>query len=204
MITNQELLQIKHYLKSRKLSDNVLNEVLDHFVPQISELMFSEKINFQEAFIKIKILWKYDLEMVKADIFSFKKIARIEKTILQMRFRRIMGISLVISLGIIGLYVLFPDSLLYSMLGLSAILFIYLGYGFLFKNLKFRDLVAFNFHPLIIRNQIFALIIGIGFMVSRTFFEVESITYFLIFSVFGISTQIQMTYYKMKNTTILL
>lgn len=204
MITDQELLQIKHYLKSRKLSDNVLDEVLDHFLSQISELMFSEKINFQEAFIKIKILWKYDLEMVKADIFSFKKIARIEKTILQMRFRRIMGISLVVSLGIIGLYVLFPDSLLYSMLVLSAILFTYLGYGFLFKNLKFRDLVAFNFHPLIIRNQIFALIIGIGFMVSRTFFEVELLTYFLIFSVFGISTQIQMTYYKMKNTTILL
>ncbi|MBQ0152502.1 MAG: hypothetical protein KBS61_06375 [Chryseobacterium sp.] len=191
-------------MKSRKLSDNVFNEVLDHFVPQISDLMFTEKINFQEAFIKIKNLWKYDLEMVKADIFSLKKIARIEKTILQMRFRRILGISLVVSLGIIGLYMLFPDSLLYSMLGLSAILCTYLGYGFLFKNLKFRDLVAFNFHPLIIRNQIFALIIGIGFMVSRTFFEVESITYFLIFSVFGISTQIQMAYYRMKNITILL
>ncbi|MEG2334462.1 MAG: hypothetical protein RSB79_07675, partial [Chryseobacterium sp.] len=98
MMTKENLIQIEKYLKSKNLSSDVFAEVYDHFVMQISELINKQKISFQEAFLQTKVNWQNELKMVKADLFSFKRIAKIEKSILQDRFKKMMMIAFVFSL----------------------------------------------------------------------------------------------------------
>lgn len=205
MITDQELLQIKHYLKSRKLSDSVLNEVYDHFLPQISDLMMHENISFQEAFLKTKFQWKYELEMVKADIFTFKKIARIEKSILQMRFFKMSITSLVLSVLSLALAHIHKD-LIFVILFLILILFVLsLGYNFIFKKMKFKEYINLSYHPLLVRNQV--LFFGLIFLpeISNrdTSFFLES-NFNIVFLIFCAAIQIQILYFRTKKVNVLI
>ncbi len=57
MITKEKEHQIELYLNSKKLTAQILAEVKDHFISQISHLMLSENLSFPEAFLKAKISW---------------------------------------------------------------------------------------------------------------------------------------------------
>ena len=81
MFTDSQLTEIRNYLLSKKLPIDILIEVNDHFISQISDLQREENLSFEEAFEKTKESWKDELKIE----FSFfgdnesKIIKRIKK-----------------------------------------------------------------------------------------------------------------------------
>ena len=81
MLSESQLSEIRNYLLSKKLPIDILIEVNDHFVSQISDLQREENLCFEEAFEKTKESWKDELKIE----FSFfgdnesKIIKRIKK-----------------------------------------------------------------------------------------------------------------------------
>lgn len=61
MITEIQLTEIRNYLLSKKLPIDILIEVNDHFVSQITDLQKEENLNFEEAFEKVKESWKEEI-----------------------------------------------------------------------------------------------------------------------------------------------
>ena len=62
MTTETQLTEIRNYLLSKKLPIDILIEVNDHFVSQISDLQRDENLNFEEAFEKVKESWGKELK----------------------------------------------------------------------------------------------------------------------------------------------
>ena len=62
-MTESQLTEIRNYLLSKKLPIDILIEVNDHFVSQISDLQREENLSFEEAFEKTKENWKEELTL---------------------------------------------------------------------------------------------------------------------------------------------
>jgi hypothetical protein len=62
MITETQLTEIRNYLLSKKLPIDILIEVNDHFISQISDLQRDENLTFEEAFEKVKESWGKELK----------------------------------------------------------------------------------------------------------------------------------------------
>ena len=81
MITKEQNIEITKFLLSKKLPIDLLLEVKDHFVSQISDLQREENLSYEDAFEKTKESWKDELKIE----FSFfgdnesKIIKRIKK-----------------------------------------------------------------------------------------------------------------------------
>ena len=80
-MTESQLTEIRKYLLSKKLPIDILIEVNDHFISQISDLQREENLSYEDAFEKTKESWKDELKIE----FSFfgdnesKIIKRIKK-----------------------------------------------------------------------------------------------------------------------------
>lgn len=59
----QQLTDIRIYLLDKKLPIDILVEVYDHFISQISELQKEEGLGFDEAFAKVKNSWQDELRL---------------------------------------------------------------------------------------------------------------------------------------------
>lgn len=203
MITKIQESEVRDFLLKKKLNSVIFNEVYDHFVMQIFQLMH-EGFSFQEAFLKTKINWNYELEMVKADLLSFKKIARIEKNILHNRFRNITIFSLLAAFVSLAFLLFFSDFFMYIQIGLLGILFSLLVYNFIFRKMKFRDYIELSFHPLLLKNLI---LLGILFYVTSYLTSYVNFWEFGInkaFSVFAIFVQLQLLYFRSKKINVLI
>ncbi|MFL9834851.1 hypothetical protein [Chryseobacterium terrae] len=199
-----EFLEIEKYLKTKNLSSAVFAEVYDHFVMQISDLMNQNKISFQEAFLQTKINWQSELKMVKADLFSFKKIAKIEKGILQDKFSKMTVISFVSSLFIGALLYFNEDVYLVVQGVLITIHLLFLMYHFIFKKMSFSEYQKMSFHPLLLRNLLLMLIV---ISVNTLFFTTENLWNFPLnhmIVTFSVVLQIQLLYFRTKKINILL
>ena len=62
MFTDSQLSEIRNYLLSKKLPIDILIEVNDHFISQISDLQREENLSFEEAFEKTKLTWDKELK----------------------------------------------------------------------------------------------------------------------------------------------
>lgn len=195
--------EVKDFLRRKNLSTVILNEVYDHFVIQISELL-QENFIFQEAFLKTKVSWQHELEMVNADVLSFKKIARIEKTVLQSRFRNIIFSSICLSLIGLAAFLFFNDYFYIMQISLGIVSLFMLLYNFAFKKMKFREYIELSFHPLILKNLILGCML---FLVIGYFTQSELFGDFEIIKVFSIYTgfvQIQLLYFRSKKVNVLI
>lgn len=198
------LTEIEKYLKSKNLSTSVFVEVYDHFVMQISELMNKNQITFQEAFLQTKINWQNELKMVRADLFSFKRIAKIEKGILQDRFRRMMVISFVFSMILGVIFYFNEDMYLYIQGTLIMMHLFFLTYHFIFKKMSFSEYQKMSFHPLLLRNLLLMLII---LSINTMFFTTENLWEFPLNHMavtFAVILQIQLLYFRAKKINVLL
>ena len=203
MINKFQEQEVKDFLRRKNLSTVILNEVYDHFVIQISELM-QENFSFQEAFLKTKFSWQHELEMVNADVLSFKKIARIEKTVLQSRFSNIIFSSICLSLIGLAAFLFFNDYFYIMQISLGVVSIFMLLYNFAFKKMKFREYIELTFHPLILKNLILGCML---FLVVGYFTQGELFGDFEIIKVFSIYTgfvQIQLLYFRSKKVNVLL
>lgn len=205
MISLEQEKQITVYLVSKRLSPQVLIEVKDHFMTQISNSMDAEDLSFQEALLKAQISWKYELEMVKADLFSFRKIAKIEKEIIQRRFRKMMIIAFLCSLIMVTVFNLNENIYLCLQGSLIVLNFGFLLYNFIFKKMRFTEYRQMSFHPLLLRNLLLLLIIipvsNILFSTREGFWEFPANH---IFITYAMIMQIQLLYFRIKKINVLL
>jgi hypothetical protein len=61
-MNDTQLTQIRTYLLDKKLPIDILVEVQDHFISQISDLERDENLSFEEAFQKVKKSWQSELK----------------------------------------------------------------------------------------------------------------------------------------------
>lgn len=204
MINTIQEREIAVYLISKRLSPSLFLEIKDHFVQQTSDLMNENEMNFQEAFLQVKLNWQYELEMIKADTFSFKKIARIEKKILQNRFKVITVSALAFSM-ILSLLLLIDQALFFYMeiilLGMMAGM---LGYSFIIRKMKFSVYMQLSFHPLVLRN-----IVGVTVLFSSLYFlwnefDISDFGIAKVFFIYAMSTKIQLLYYNTRKINVLI
>lgn len=199
-----KLIEIEKYLKSKNLSSAVFAEVYDHFVMQISELINKQEIGFHEAFLQTNVNWQNELEMVKADLFSFKKNAKIEKGILQDRFRKMMMMSFVFSV-IVGTLFYCNENIYLCVQGVLIIIhLLFLMYHFIFRKMSFSEYQKMSFHPLLLRNLLLMLII---LAVNTMFFTTENLWNFPLNHMavtFSVMLQIQLLYFRVKKINVLL
>ena len=204
MMTKENLIEIEKYLKGKNLSSAVFAEVYDHFVMQISELINKKDINFTEAFLQTKFNWQSELEMVKADLFSFKRIAKIEKGILQDRFKKMMMIAFLSSV-IMGTVFYFNENVYLCFQGaLIAMHVLFLMYHFVFRKMSFSEYQKMIFHPLLLRNVLLMLII---IAVNTMFFTTENLWNFPLNHMaitFAVLLQLQLLYFRAKKINVLL
>lgn len=205
MMTKENLIEIEKYLKGKDLSSAVFAEVYDHFVMQISESMVKSEISFQEAFLQTKFNWQSELKMVKADLFSFKRIAKIEKGILQDRFKKMMMIAFLSSV-IMGTVFYFNENVYLCFQGaLIAMHVLFLMYHFIFRKMSFSEYQKMIFHPLLLKNLLLMLIIlpltNIIFSTTKNLWEFPLNHMFITFSVV---LQIQLFYFRAKKINVLL
>lgn len=204
MMTKENLIEIEKYLKGKNLSSAVFAEVYDHFVIQISELVNKQEISFQEAFLQTKVNWQSELKMVKADLFSFKRIAKIEKNILQNRFKKMMIIAFLFSLTLGTLFYFNKNVYLYMQGALITIYLLFLMYHFVFRKMSFSEYRKMSFHPLLLRNLLLMLII---ISVNTVFFATENLWNFSFYNMavtFSVVLQIQLLYFRVKKINVLL
>ena len=142
--------------------------------------------------------------MVKADILSFKKIARIERNLLQKRFNTMMVKSLLLSLVFAILYVISDDTFFYfQIFSLIAFVIIVL-FGIISKKINFREYQRMSLHPLILRNIILGIILfplGCYFSGNFQFWE-PALNQLIIF--YSLTIQIQLLYFKTKKVNVLI
>ena len=62
-MNSTQLTQIRNYLLDKKLPIDILVEVYDHFISQISQLQVEEDLGFDEAFAHVKNSWQDDLKL---------------------------------------------------------------------------------------------------------------------------------------------
>jgi hypothetical protein len=205
MITIEQDRQITLYLNSKKLDSQLLIEVKDHFISQISNLMERKDINFQEAFLETKLSWAKELEMVKADLFSFRKIAKIEKEILHRRFRKMMMVAFLCALILVAVFNLNENVYLCLQGSLIILHFGFVLYNFIFKKMKFTEYRQMSFHPLLLRNLLLLLIVipasNMLFSTREGFWEFPLNHIFITYAVI---IQIQLLYFRTKKINVLI
>ncbi|MCW3169880.1 hypothetical protein OMO38_15245 [Chryseobacterium sp. 09-1422] len=89
MITSAEEKQIDEYLILNKLPLDILLEVRDHMISQISDLQIYENLSFDQAFFKTKIAWEPEFKMTTYSAFSLEHIPAIFKKIVKANYRKI-------------------------------------------------------------------------------------------------------------------
>lgn len=204
MITKEKEHQIELYLNSKKLTAQILAEVKDHFISQISHLMMDESLSFPEAFLKAKISWNNELEMVNADFLSFKKVARIEKVILQQRFRKIGIFSFILATAATFIMFLNTDVFFTVQIVLLGSLAILLAYSFIAKKMKFSNYIAMSFHPLLLRNLLFGvLIFAFGSFITAENWKIMDMNVSKFLSVYSLAVQLQLLYFNSKKINVL-
>jgi len=96
MITEEQENKITDYLVAQELSLDILVEIRDHMIGQISDIQFNENINFEEAFLKVKESWNGEFIMVNYLFFYPTKIPLIAKGIIQEKYSVLFKKSLIV------------------------------------------------------------------------------------------------------------
>ncbi len=118
MITETQLTEIRNYLLSKKLPIDILIEVNDHFISQISDLQRDENLSFEEAFEKVKDNWKEELRVVYP-WYVLNKTVYVEQTIFEKKIKQqndkeIIKTSIYVTLFVIFIYFISLFQLDYS------------------------------------------------------------------------------------------
>lgn len=205
MITKEQENQVAAYLISKKLSPQILIEVKDHFILQITDLMDNENKNFHEAFLATKFSWKKELDMVRADLFSFRKVTRIEKDILSHRFRKIMVISTMFSA--LSFLLLLLDNNLFVTLQILFLggWFLLLIYNLIKKQMKLSNYIAMSFHPLLVRNFLLGIAVFlIGHSLMVDYCEIIDRQMNKVLLMYSLLVQVQLLYFNSRKVNVLI
>lgn len=204
MITILQEKEIIQYLLSKNLKKDLLPEIKDHFLQQISVLMEEKGSGFQEAFLQTKLSWSHELEMVRVDVLSFRKVARLEKEMIQRRFRNITLYSLAFSLLFAVFIFTDADAFMYLQVSLLGIMTVLLGYSFIFRRMKLYNYIQLSFHPLVLRNAIAGAVLFSFLYFVCNDFTVVGKELMKVFFLYAMAAKIQLLYFNAKKTNVLI
>lgn len=204
MITLLQEREIIKFLLTKKLSHGLFLEIKDHFIQQISTLMEEQSLDFYKAFSDVKLSWKDELELVRADLFSFRKVTKIEKEILQRKFRNIIVYSVVFSLLLSVLMYLNLDMFIYSQIIMIGMMSVLVGYNFIFRRMKLYNYMQLSFHPLLIKNAIVGILLFSVIYFLYNDIKVAGSAVMKVFFLYAMAVKIQLLYYNVKKTNVLI
>ncbi|MBW8361914.1 MAG: hypothetical protein K0M56_06970 [Kaistella sp.] len=132
-MNEMQLTQIRTYLLQKKLPIDILMEVQDHFISQISDLERDENLTFEEALEKVKKSWQNDLQLYWDGSLDLNDTSRFTKKMYRQ-----------INLGIL-------KETMKTGVGIVFLLFILAQFTgvFVFKYVLTVAIVALTFFPLI-------------------------------------------------------
>jgi hypothetical protein len=107
MINEAQDRQVTEYLMLHKLPLDILLEVKDHMISQISDIQFNENLSFEGAFYKTQKLWADEFKMTKYSVFYQGEIPVIVKKIVKERYNSIIKKSLLLGLISFAVNILF-------------------------------------------------------------------------------------------------
>ncbi|MGE8554552.1 MAG: hypothetical protein ACN6OB_11545 [Chryseobacterium jejuense] len=204
MITLIQEKEIQQYLLSKKLNPKLFIEIKDHFIQQISSLMEEQKSNFDEAFQDTKLSWKQELEVVNADLFSFRKITKLEKEMLQKRFRNIMLYAAVFTLLLSKFILTGSEVFMYAEIVLIGALISLLAYNIIFRKMKLYHYVQLSFHPLIIKNALAGIVLFTSVYLFYDNLAVTGSGMLKLFFLYAMAVKLQILYYRARKTSVLI
>ena len=148
MITEQQESEIRNYLLSKKLPIDILIEVNDHFISQITDLQRKENLSFEEAFEKTKENWKEEFKTtVPFYVLASKDkgaITNFEKKIRKIENYNVLKISLVISFFHLSLFFILSN--FYDVKNLRTYFFIFIIfpvltiiYNYIFNSFAYKE-----------------------------------------------------------------
>lgn len=204
MITLIQEKEIQQYLLSKNLNRNLFLEIKDHFIEQISNLMEEEKSNFDEAFQYTKLSWKKELDIVRADLFSFRKITRLEREILQKRFRNMMLYAAIFTLILSRFIFTVSEVFMYSEMVLIGAMVLLLGYNILFRKMRLYHYMQLSFHPLILKNMMAGIILFTSTYLFYDSIAVEGSGIMKFFFLYAMAVKIQLLWYRAREINVLI
>lgn len=147
-MTESQLTEIRDYLLSKKLPIDILIEVNDHFISQITDLQREENLSFDEAFEKTKENWKEEFKTTVPFYVLANKdkraITNFEKKIRKIENFDVLKISLFISLFHLSLFFILSN--FYEVKNLRTYFFIFfifpfftIVYNYIFNSLAYKE-----------------------------------------------------------------
>ena len=100
-MTETQLSEIRNYLLSKKLPIDILIEVNDHFISQISDLQRDENLSFKDAFEKTKLSWDKELKPYYHGDWDLEDKSKLLRTINRNNFYSLAKKSLIFTFSII-------------------------------------------------------------------------------------------------------
>lgn len=196
--------EIQQYLLSKNLNQNLFIEINDHFIQQISTLMEEEKLSFEEAFQHTKLSWKKELDVVKADLFSFRKVTRLEKEILQKRFRNMMLYAAIFTFILSKFIFTLSNAFMYSEIVLIGAMALLLVYNAIFRKMRLYHYMQLSFHPLILKNAAAGIVLFTSIYFFYDNLAVEGSGIMKFFFLYAMAVKIQLLYYKARKINVLM
>ena len=200
-------LEIRKYLLKKKMSRPLYDELADHFVSEVENKM-RVGTGFQEAFLDVKVKWHLELQMVRPDILSFKKVTRIEAQIMGNRFANITKLAGKCAMGTVIFVMLYEPFSLYLPGVLLLIFSILTLYMLVTRKMKLLHYLQLNFHPLVLKNTVISIVwfsstvlIADWFLVTQR--DIKDIIQSAVV-VFCLVVQIQLMWLHHKKFNVLL
>ncbi|TXF77196.1 hypothetical protein [Chryseobacterium sp.] len=132
-MNEMQLTEIRNYLLDKKLPIDILMEVQDHFVSQISDLEKEENLSFEDTFEKVKNSWQNDLKLYWDGSLDLNDKSRFTK-----KMYRQINLGILKETIKIGVCIIFLLLILAQFTGV-----------FVFKYVLTLAVVALTFFPLI-------------------------------------------------------
>ncbi|WP_223606692.1 hypothetical protein [Chryseobacterium sp. OSA05B] len=98
MMTEVQENEVTDYLIFQKLPLDILLEVKDHMMSQISDIERKDNLHFEEAFVKTKRLWENEFKMTSYSVFYSEPIPVIVKKIIKGNNHKMLKKSFLLAL----------------------------------------------------------------------------------------------------------
>ncbi|WKS95587.1 hypothetical protein [Riemerella columbina] len=201
MLNIDQIIQIKNYLKYKKVSRLMLNEITDHFSQEITTQMEAGQ-SFQEAFLYTKIKWQDDLSPVRIDSLFPKKVPKIEVDSIKMLLNQILGRALCIAALLILVTRYYQwDWLSMVIVGVWGLMLLY---ALIFEKIKLFTLIELNVNPLVLRTVFVSLLISFVAYYSSFYTYYGFLKYWVrdFFFILNAMIQMQLLFYLIRKNKI--
>lgn len=149
-MTKEQEKEITDYLMLHRLPLDILLEVKDHMISQVTDIQTEENLNFQKAFHKTQKLWESEFKMTKYSVFYSEEIPVIVKKIAKARYNNILKRSLLLGLisfavNILLIFLANNEEVYSSLFKIQNGLFVLFTFGVWFFNRKIWKYVKQDF-----------------------------------------------------------